>query len=128
MCGMNKGHPLNLFPKTIGHTRETSMPATIVGHFSPIMPAVVSEGIIQLTTTLNTTMQEQMWDLQVEVDGRGQNRTRRPPQVPNPCSSNPQVTTTARRRIERPKNTRTRRERVTEQGNHDLNQPTSDLA
>uniref|UniRef100_A0A803P7R4 Uncharacterized protein n=1 Tax=Cannabis sativa TaxID=3483 RepID=A0A803P7R4_CANSA len=61
--------PLNLL-ETANHAGETSTPVATIGHFPPITPAVVSEGIIQLTTAQYTTLQEQMRALQAKVIGR----------------------------------------------------------
>uniref|UniRef100_A0A803Q2T0 Retrotransposon gag domain-containing protein n=1 Tax=Cannabis sativa TaxID=3483 RepID=A0A803Q2T0_CANSA len=71
--------PLNLFPEIADDAREMSTPAATVGQFPPITPAVVSEGIIQLTTAQYTALQDQMQALLAEINGR--TMTRRPPQL-----------------------------------------------
>uniref|UniRef100_A0A803Q8A2 Uncharacterized protein n=1 Tax=Cannabis sativa TaxID=3483 RepID=A0A803Q8A2_CANSA len=79
--------PLSLFLETAAHVRETSTLAAIAGQFSPITRAVVSEGIIQLTTAQYTALQDQMQALQAEINGRVRNR--RPLRAPTTHSNNP---------------------------------------
>uniref|UniRef100_A0A803QDC1 Uncharacterized protein n=1 Tax=Cannabis sativa TaxID=3483 RepID=A0A803QDC1_CANSA len=112
--------PLNLFLETNGHVGETLTPAATVGKFLSITRAVVSEGIIQLTTTQYTTLQEQMQALQAEVNGREQ-RTGQEGLNLNQPTQREQVTRNAGRKVPQEEDPQRRNPRGRAQPQNEVN-------